>query len=192
MRVVYSDKQVASPQKASPSAAKPREVVADWEAAGINLDVIEPVPVTVEQLSQAHERRYVEEMLVGRRANGFGNNDKSVAASLPYTVGAMVTGTLEALKNGGAVCAPVSGFHHAKFAKADGFCTFNGLIVAALEAAKAGAKRVGILDLDMHYGDGTDYIIDKLGLSASAQKAPVDLTHVLWRESHTRLLLATI
>lgn len=44
-----------------------------------------------------------------------------------------------------------------------GFCTFNGLMVTACALRAAGnAKRVGILDLDIHYGDGTDDIIAKL------------------------------
>jgi acetoin utilization deacetylase AcuC-like enzyme len=45
------------------------------------------------------------------------------------------------------------------------YCTFNGLIVAAQMLARAGVvKKVGILDYDMHYGDGTDDIITTLGL----------------------------
>ena len=34
-----------------------------------------------------------------------------------------------------------------------------------MEARKAGATRVGIVDLDCHFGDGTADIIEKLGLS---------------------------
>ena len=43
-----------------------------------------------------------------------------------------------------------------------GFCTFNGLMVAAAVVHAEGAKRVGILDCDHHYGDGTDEILDRL------------------------------
>ena len=46
-----------------------------------------------------------------------------------------------------------------------GFCTFNGLMVTALALKEEGVKRIGILDLDMHYGNGTDDIIGKLGLT---------------------------
>jgi acetoin utilization deacetylase AcuC-like enzyme len=48
-------------------------------------------------------------------------------------------------------------------AYAAGFCTFNGLMVSAMALHASGeVKRVGILDFDQHYGDGTDNIIDRL------------------------------
>src|SRR6185436_4745019 len=38
----------------------------------------------------------------------------------------------------------------------EGFCTFNGLVVAADALMAAGeVTRVGIVDLDLHYGNGT-------------------------------------
>ncbi|MEO8161761.1 MAG: hypothetical protein ABI588_10105, partial [Arenimonas sp.] len=42
-----------------------------------------------------------------------------------------------------------------------GFCTFNGLALAALRALGAGAKRVLILDLDAHCGGGTDELVGR-------------------------------
>ena len=77
----------------------------------------------------------------------------------------MVDATQEALRNGVGAVAPVAGFHHARYDSANGFCTFNGLIVAALAArARLPSASVGILDFDMHYGDGTDDIIRRLKL----------------------------
>ena len=44
-----------------------------------------------------------------------------------------------------------------------GFCTFNGLMVTALTMKAEGKlSRVGILDCDQHYGDGTAEIIAAL------------------------------
>ena len=44
-----------------------------------------------------------------------------------------------------------------------GFCTFNGLTVAALQLkAENRVRRVAILDSDYHYGDGTEDIIAAL------------------------------
>ena len=59
--------------------------------------------------------------------------------------------------------APVSGFHHAGHAQGGGYCTFNGLMVAAcaLRRERPGL-RVGILDFDQHYGNGTTDIINRL------------------------------
>ena len=67
-------------------------------------------------------------------------------------------------KRHGIAVAPCSGFHHAGWAQAADFCTFNGLMITARVLLQGGsASRVGVLDADMHYGDGTDEIIAVLG-----------------------------
>jgi acetoin utilization deacetylase AcuC-like enzyme len=45
--------------------------------------------------------------------------------------------------------------HHARRERGAGFCTFNGLVLAAREALTAGARSVLVLDLDAHCGGGT-------------------------------------
>lgn len=163
-RAVYANTMTATPQGYSPSAGKPAAVVAAWRAQWPALEVRAPVPVTLDELCRAHDRVYVEDVLALRRPNGFGTHNAEVAASLPYTSGALLTAARWALADGGAVAAPVSGFHHAHWATGAGFCTFNGLMVAAL-ALRAGAPRlkVGILDYDYHYGDGTEDILRHVG-----------------------------
>ncbi len=163
--VFFCDEMVASPQSFSPSAAKPRAVVDDWFARGLSIDLHRPVPVTTDDLARAHAGAYVEGVLAGRIPNGFGDRSASVAASLPFTSGAMLSAARHARDAGTIACAPCSGFHHAGWATADGFCTFNGLVVAACALLHVdGARSVGILDCDMHYGDGTDAILTRLGL----------------------------
>jgi acetoin utilization deacetylase AcuC-like enzyme len=164
MKVFYTPKMVADSASFSPSAAKPKLVVESWLAHGFAIEVIEPRPVTPEQLYRAHRRDYVDGILSCRLANGFGNRSKAVAASLIYTSGAMLEAAKAAMLTGGFACAPVSGFHHACWSTGGGFCTFNGLMVTALEVLEAGAaKTIGILDCDQHYGNGTDDIINHLG-----------------------------
>ena len=163
--VFYSPKLVAINYSASPSAGKPELAVKSWQALGIPLDIREPIPATVDELSLAHDRTFVEKVLACRTNNGFGNKLPSIADSLPYTCGAIVSAAREALRNGQVAVAPVSGFHHASYKQASGFCTFNGLVVAAQVLKKEGlVKKVGILDFDEHYGDGTASIISTLNL----------------------------
>jgi len=74
----------------------------------------------------------------------------------------MVSAAKEAVNNGKVAVAPCSGFHHAGIDWPQGYCTFNGLIVAAyILKNKRLADKVGILDFDMHYGNGTADIIKK-------------------------------
>ena len=54
-------------------------------------------------------RTFVEDVLSGRRNNGFGNRSPAVAASLPHTTGSMVTAARYVLENGGVACAPCWG-----------------------------------------------------------------------------------
>ena len=50
------------------------------------------------------------------------------------------------------------------YSAAGGFCTFNGLMVTAAALRAEGlARKIGIVDCDMHYGDGTDDILAVLG-----------------------------
>lgn len=164
--VFYSPKLVAKTNSYSPSAGKPILVVESWQALGISIDIIKPTPATVDELCYAHGRTYVEKVLACRTDNGFGNRLPEVSASLPYTTGAFVSAAREALRNRKVAVAPVSGFHHASHDQASGFCTFNGLVVAAQVLKKAGlVNKVGILDFDQHYGDGTVDIIRTRKLS---------------------------
>ena len=162
--VFFTPEMTAPSQSGSPSPDKPPKVVASWELLGLPMEILEPAPVTPAQLCLVHDRRHVEDILACRALNGFRTRSPRVAASLPYTSGAMLAAARHALESGAAAVAPVSGFHHAGHASAHGFCTFNGLMVTACVLREEGlVRRVGILDCDMHEGDGTDDIIEKVG-----------------------------
>jgi acetoin utilization deacetylase AcuC-like enzyme len=72
--------------------------------------------------------------------------------------GGMVTAALAALQTGIAGSLS-SGLHHARRARGNGYCTFNGLVLAARAALAAGAKNVLIVDLDAHCGGGTSELV---------------------------------
>jgi acetoin utilization deacetylase AcuC-like enzyme len=131
----------------------------------VPITIIEPVAVTADDIGLAHDSDYVRGVLNGVTSNGFGNKLPEVAAALPYTSGAMVAAARAAIANGSVAVAPVSGFHHATYEHGGGYCTFNGLMVAAMMLEQEGvAEKVGILDFDQHYSNGTDDIIRYLGL----------------------------
>jgi acetoin utilization deacetylase AcuC-like enzyme len=167
--VFYSEDLLADASSFSPSAMKPRYVLEALRAAGLALDVRHFAAVEPRDFELAHDPSYVQGVLCGSLANGFGNRREAVARSLPYTTGALVAAARAALSTGCA-CAPVSGFHHARYDTGGGFCTFNGLIVAARKLiAETRVRRVLILDCDMHEGDGTDQIIATLSLAPGVE-----------------------
>ena len=165
IEVYYSPKQVSSPDSSSPSPRKPAWVVADWITQNFPIGIVEPIPASREQLALAHSPTYVDGILSCEWMNGFRSRQKDVADSLPWTCGSLLSAARSALNNGLVACSPTSGFHHAGYKSGYGFCTFNGLIVTAQTLKVEGkVSRVGILDCDQHYGDGTAEIITTLGI----------------------------
>ena len=117
--VFYSDHMLATTGSFSPSAGKPRHVLAAWHAAGLPIGLRSFTPASVADIGLAHDPAYVRGVLSGKLPNGFGNTLAEIARSLPYTTGAMIAAARAALGSGCA-CAPVSGFHHAQYGAASG------------------------------------------------------------------------
>ena len=165
IEVYYSPEQVSCPDSASPSPRKPAWVVADWLAQNFPIRIVKPLPASRAQLALAHSKKYVDGILNGELMNGFRGRQKDVADSLPWTCGSLLSAARGALNNGLVACSPTSGFHHAGVDAGFGYCTFNGLMVTALALKAEGkVRRVGILDCDQHYGDGTAEIMTALGI----------------------------
>ena len=163
--VYYTPKQISCPATESPSPRKPAWVVADWQTRKMPIEIHEPLPLSIDELSIAHDRVYVEGVIACRLPNGFRGRQPDVAESLPWTTGSFLSAARAAIDNGLVACSPTSGFHHAGYCSGFGYCTFNGLMIAALQLKKEGkVHRVGILDCDQHYGNGTAEIINHLGI----------------------------
>ena len=164
MPVVYGEKMVAPAKSFSPSSFKPRLLIEYLRRLGYSMEIFRPAALSCDVLCLAHDRRYVEAVLRCEAQNGFGNRDAETAATLPYTSGSFYGAACLALDRGMAASFS-SGFHHACHAFGGGFCTFNGLVVTARRLFLQGrVRRVLILDADYHYGDGTEDIIERLGL----------------------------
>jgi len=176
--VFFTPKMVAPSGSYSPSALKPAQVVASWQARGLPIAIMEPAAASLAELASAHDEAHVRAILACDKPNGFGNCSPAVATSLPYTTGAKLSAARHVLVHGGAASAPCSGFHHAGFGTVEGFCTFNGLMVTAcVLRAEGRVRRVGILDCDMHFGNGTEQIIGQLQARAWVDHFTAGLDH---------------
>lgn len=163
----------------SPSASKPAEVVASWQRLGVPIETRSFEPVSREYLYRVHEREHVDGVLEGTRKNGFHNTSPEVAASLPWTSGSMLAAARHVAMGAPVAVSPTSGFHHAGPSTASAYCTFNGLIAAAVALLDEGlVAKVGILDLDMHYGDGTEAIMLKQRLLSKVEHYTFGLSAV--------------
>lgn len=170
IKVFYRDEQTApNAESFSPSAGKPAKAVESWYASDFPIEVSSFEPLTATEIALAHDPAMVRAVLACEAPNGFSNRSPEVAASLPYTSGSMAAAALYALQTGRVAVSPTSGFHHAGFNGPSAFCTFNGLMIAAQMCLANGAAKVGIIDCDAHYGNGTDNIIRHLGLQDKVQ-----------------------
>ena len=151
----------------SPSAGKPalfHEALRRLYPGEIDGATIPVQPVTQEDLKLVHDGWYVDAVFSSEENNGFGNRDWRVPPACLWTVGSMVSASQHAIANPVAPVASLSsGFHHAGSDFGGGYCTFNGLMVAAaLHLRDNPDGVVGILDCDFHYGDGTASILNRL------------------------------
>jgi len=166
MRVFYDKRQSVSGNVSfSPSAGKPAQVLESWRRLGISFCEQFFAPLTVDEIALAHDREYVNGVLSCTLMNGYDNRSPEMASALPWVAGSMVAAALHSFITREASFSPTSGAHHACYASGGDYCTFNFLVIAAIKAHQAGASRIGILDLDYHYGNGTDDIIERLDLA---------------------------
>lgn len=134
-------------------------LVAEELRAWPELDFAEPAPVSDEDLLRVHTREYIEAVRTGEPRT-LAESQKfpwspQLYPSVCLTNGGCLAAARQALRDG-VSAALVSGFHHSCADHGEGFCTFNGLIVAADALLAAGeVKRVAVLDMDLHYGNGT-------------------------------------
>lgn len=131
------------------------------------LKLVHSTPATIEQLQRAHTAgliAYVRQ--VSRQGGGLLDYGDTYATLESYDLALLAAGSccaaIDALMtgqahNGFALVRPPG--HHAETDRAGGFCLFNNVAVAARQAQMVhGAKRVFILDFDVHHGNGTQDI----------------------------------
>jgi len=165
-KVFYRPEMSVNTRSFSPSADKPRLAVEDWlthpDLAHCRPTIMSFSPLDRYALEDAHSPEYIEDVFSGERSNGFGNRDPAVAEACLYTTASMLAAARWAWENKTNTCSPTSGFHHAGRNFGGGFCTFNGLAIATLRlliGPENCRRRILILDLDQHAGNGTSDIL---------------------------------
>lgn len=127
-----------------------------------DLEIVAPRPLGFDEIAAVHSAAYVSAVQTGEpRDLAESQNftwDPGMWQSVVASTGGVVAAALEAMSAG--VAGSLSGgLHHARYDTGSGFCTFNGLAIAANAALAAGAESVLILDVDAHCGGGTHSLI---------------------------------
>jgi acetoin utilization deacetylase AcuC-like enzyme len=170
LTVFYSPAYVVEGRMETVTKAK---LVADLIASGQGGDAVlrAPKPATRRELTRIHTAEYVRSTLEDKGAFlEVGAWSRPLIDSILASTGGMRDAVATALREGRSGSLS-SGLHHARRGSGYGYCQFNGLALAAVEALKS-VRTVGILDLDAHGGGGT---FDILGADPRVHLADVSV-----------------
>jgi len=122
-----------------------------------------PRPVTREQLERVHGDQYLSEIQASAgRAMMLDPDTYTSPESVEIAAlaaGATVQAAEHALDSREPAFALVRPpGHHAERDRAMGFCLYNNIAVAAAHALSRSLERVAIVDIDVHHGNGTQWI----------------------------------
>ena len=125
-------------------------------------DVLAPPPVTRALLEQAHEPEYLDDLEALRWTPRTQYSELPLSREIVDAFALAASGTTQAARlalRHGASAHIGGGLHHAYAGHAEGFCYINDLAVAARAMLAEGlVRRIAIVDLDVHQGNGTAHI----------------------------------
>ena len=143
------------------------DTLKEIEVIGEKSRVYSPEPATETDLYTVHSNEYVQ-FIREMCEKGFGYLDsgdtpatKGLYEGACRVVGGSILGA-KLIMDGDVdhTFNPGGGLHHAKADKAAGFCVFNDIAIATRYLQRTyGLKRIAILDVDGHHGDGTQQIL---------------------------------
>jgi len=143
------------------------------DALGHPIDPVAPPVASREDVRRVHSERFVEKVKAASdgtppaRARRFGLNtgDVPVFEHMDTATRGLVGGTLHGARliaedEATRVLQFGGGLHHARRERASGFCVYNDLSVA-IDALRERDLRVAYVDVDVHHGDGVQFLHDE-------------------------------
>lgn len=161
--IIITDEHCAGYERAG-HPERPQRVVKTVQRLRHQTDMplawAEPLPVDETALKRAHLPRHIERV---RQAETDFDVDTPWYPSIAEHATRAVGGALRALRAARSGQLAFSLMrppgHHATKDRVMGFCYFNAVAVAVLEAAAHGIHRVAVFDFDVHHGNGTEDIL---------------------------------
>ena len=139
------------------------------ESKNGSINFVEPNKANVEDIYRAHSKDYVDRFLNSElsdkeiREIGLKPWSSDIIDRTMFLTGGSLK-ALEDINSGSPISSNLGGgTHHAHREKGSGFCIFNDLAICALKAINHyNFKKVLIIDLDVHQGDGTASILSNI------------------------------
>ena len=133
------------------------------ELDATNFQLLPPRAATRREIESCHAQNYIDLVQATSTTNRYALDGDTVTSRDSFGVGLLAVGgflkLLDAIaageaRNGFALVRPPG--HHALRDRAMGFCLFNTIAIGAHHVRRHyGAKRVLIMDWDVHHGNGT-------------------------------------
>ena len=161
----FAEHQTPPGHPESPERAKVMDgVAARWRQRGG--EVVAPRAATREQLARVHDPDYLRR-ISETAGHAVALDPDTYTSPESYEVALLAAGAaidgVERVIGGSdqtafALVRPPG--HHAERNRSMGFCLFNNVAVAAKHARTLGVGRVGIVDVDVHHGNGTQHAFE--------------------------------
>ena len=148
-----------------PERAEVLDVVANrWRGRGA--EIVAPREATHEQLARVHDEGYLR-LIAETKGRATRLDPDTFTSPESQEIALLAAGAavdaVERVMSGShraAIALVRPPGHHAERNRAMGFCLYNNVAVAAAHARTLGARKVAIVDYDVHHGNGTQHIFE--------------------------------
>ncbi len=154
--IIYSDRCLEYRDPGHPESPERVQAAAAYLKKQ-GYEFTQPLPASQDDLLLAHSRDLVERIRSGRFFESDTPNLPGIYDLALLSAGAAILAADTALSGHPAFSLMRPPGHHAGKNKLGGFCYCNNIAVAAARFLKAG-RRVAIIDIDVHHGNGTQDI----------------------------------
>ena len=125
----------------------------------VEVNYVTPRGPFLEELELVHSDEYLQQVVSDGECDEWSGSkpDQSAIAAM-FFGGTMLA--VEMLQGGAQLVVNLPGAkHHAMRTHSSGFCVFADFAAAGIRFADTYGKRVAILDIDVHHGDGTESLL---------------------------------
>jgi acetoin utilization deacetylase AcuC-like enzyme len=161
----FAEHQTPPGHPERPERAEVFDAVASrWRGRGV--EIVAPRTATREQLWRVHDAEYLR-IIAETNGRSVRLDPDTYTSPESYEVALLGAGAavdaVERVLSGSqraAVALVRPPGHHAERSRAMGFCLYNNAAIAAAHARAQGARKVAVVDYDVHHGNGTQHIFD--------------------------------